>query len=103
MVSTRNEHVRPALNQRLRLLIKTPGAKRSFVPGEGETITITDKNGKELWSFKNPEGQGNPDVIIYDVQIDLLIEREFGHLCQKTWNLGTADPPAGTTPQRLGP
>ena len=68
------------------ILIKAPGATRHFVPGEGETITITDKAGKELWSFKNREGQGNPGVIIYDVQIDLLTERDFGHFCQNTWN-----------------
>src|SRR6516225_10063620 len=57
------------------ILIKAPGVKRSFVPREGETITITDKDGKELWSFKNREGQDNPGVIIYDVHIDLLTAR----------------------------
>jgi hypothetical protein len=36
------------------LLIKTPGATRRFSPGEGETIAILDKNGKETWSVKIP-------------------------------------------------
>jgi hypothetical protein len=67
------------------ILVKAPGAKRTFVPREGETITITDKHGKELWSFKNPQGQANPGVTIYDVQINLLTEREFGHFAQNTW------------------
>jgi hypothetical protein len=35
-------------------LINAPGVTRRFVPREGETITITDKDGKELWSFKVP-------------------------------------------------
>ena len=79
------------------ILIKAPGATRRFVPKEGETITITDKDGKELRSFKNPQGQANPGVIIYDVQIDLLTERDFGHFCQKTWTRGPVEntvPPA---------
>ena len=79
------------------ILIKAPGATRHFVPREGETITITDKDGKQLWSFKNPEGQGNPGVIIYDVQIDLLTERDFAHFCQNTWNSNPTTPP-DTTP-----
>ena len=78
--------------------IKAPNAKRSFVPREGETITITDKSGKELWSFKNPQGQGNPGVIIYDVQIDISTERDFGHFCQKTWSPAPAAPPSTPPP-----
>jgi hypothetical protein len=30
------------------ILIKAPNATRTFVPLEGETITITDKDGKNL-------------------------------------------------------
>ena len=52
----------------LAILVKAPGASRTFVPREGETITI--KHGKELWTFKNPQGQANPGVIIYDVQLN---------------------------------
>lgn len=85
------------------ILIKAPNAKRSFVPGEGETITITDKSGKELWSFKNPQGQGNPGVIIYDVQIDLSTERDFGHFCQKTWSPAHAPPPNNPPPPTANP
>jgi hypothetical protein len=85
------------------ILIKAPGAKRTFVPLQGETITITDKNGKELWSFKNPQGQGDPGVIIYDVQIDLLTEREFGHFCQNTWSPAHAPPPTTLPPPTTTP
>jgi hypothetical protein len=38
----------------LAILIKAPGVTHHFVPREGETITITDKDGKELWSVKIP-------------------------------------------------
>jgi hypothetical protein len=62
------------------ILIKALGGTRSFVPREGETIT--DKAGKELWSFKHLVGTDNPGVIIYDVQIELLTEREFGKFAQ---------------------
>jgi hypothetical protein len=99
MPTCRYEHNRPGPSQRFRhSLIKAPGATRHFVRGEGETITITDKSGKELWSFKNPQGQGNPGVIIYDVQIDLCTERDFGHFCQKTWTRGQAAPPSTPPP-----
>jgi len=54
-------------------------------PARNSPLSITDKHGKELWSLKNPEGQGNPGVIIYDVQINLITEREFGRFCQNTW------------------
>ena len=74
------------------ILIKAPGAKRTFVPREGETITITDKHGKELWSFKNPQGQANPGVIIYDVEINLSTEREFGQFAQKKPGTAAARP-----------
>ncbi len=74
------------------ILVKALGAKRTFVPREGETITITDKNGKELWSFKAPVGIDDPGVIIYDVQIDLLTERNFAHFCQKTWAPASPQP-----------
>jgi hypothetical protein len=67
------------------LLIKAPGAERHFVPREGETIRILDKDGKELWSLKIPGPINNPGVILHEVQIDLLTERDFGHFCQKTW------------------
>ena len=77
----------------LAILIKAPGVTRRFVPREGETITITDKDGKELWTFKNPEGQGNPGVIIYDVQVDLLTERDFSHFCQNTWTRNSPPQP----------
>ena len=66
------------------ILVKAPDARRTFFPREGETITITDKTGKELWTFKSREGQGNPGVIIFDVKINLLTEREFGRFCQNT-------------------
>jgi hypothetical protein len=48
-------------------------------------------DGKKLWSFKNPAGTANPGVTIYDVQIDLLTEREFGNFAQKTWNRAPVD------------
>jgi len=79
------------------ILIKAPGAKRTSVPREGETITITDKQGKELWSFKNPVGQANPGLIIYDVQINLITEREFGRFCQNTQAPSPA-PQSGSLP-----
>jgi hypothetical protein len=66
-------------------LIKAPGATRRFVLREGEIITITDKNGKELWSFKVPAPIDNPGVIMYEVEIGPLTEREFGRFCQQTW------------------
>ncbi len=78
-----NAPTQPPSTKGLAILIKAPNITRSFVPREGETITITDKDGKELWTFKNPQGQGNPGITIYDVQIDLLTEREFGNLAQK--------------------
>ena len=71
---------------------------RTFVPREGETITILDKDGKELWTFKNRQGQGNPGITIYDVQIDLPTEREFGKFVQKTWNRGPVDQPSTAPP-----
>jgi hypothetical protein len=83
-------------NKGLALLIKAPGIARRFIPGKGETITILDKNGKEVWSIKVPVPNNNPGVTIYDVQIDLLTEREFGNFAQKTWNRGPAHPPAAT-------
>jgi hypothetical protein len=75
------------------LLISAPRAERHFVPLEGETIRILDKDGKELWSLKLPTPINNPGVTLYDVQIDLLTERDFGNFCQNTWNRGrTASP-----------
>jgi hypothetical protein len=85
------------------ILIKAPAATRHFVPGEGETITITDKSGKELWSFKVPDPIDNPGVIIHQVQIDLLTEREFGHFCQNTWSPGHAAPPTTPPPPTANP
>jgi hypothetical protein len=85
------------------ILVKAPNATRTFVPLEGETITITDKDGKELWSFKNREGQANPGVIIYDVNIDLLTKREFGQFCQNTWTRTPAPQPAAPPPQPSNP
>jgi hypothetical protein len=85
------------------ILITAPGATKQFIRGEGETITITDKTGKELWSFKNPQGMDNPGVIIYDVQIDLLTERDFGHFCQKTWSPAAAPAPNTTQPPTNNP
>ena len=65
------------------ILIKATGTKRTFVPKEGETITLTDKHGKELWSFKNPTGRDNPGVIIYTVQIDnTRSNAQLGVRCQ---------------------
>jgi hypothetical protein len=66
------------------ILIKAPGAAH-FVPREGETITITDKTGKELWRIKDRIGADNPGVIIYNLQIDLLTQREFGKFAQNAW------------------
>ena len=89
------------------ILIKAPGAKRTFVPREGETITITDKSGKELWTFKVPVPIDNPGVILYDVQIDLLTERDFSHFCQKTWTcppkLSEGGSPSHATPPTTPP
>jgi hypothetical protein len=48
----------------LALLIKVPDIARSFIPGEGETITILDKNGKEVWSIEVPAPTNNPGVTI---------------------------------------
>jgi hypothetical protein len=79
------------------LLIKAPGVTRSFTPGEGETITIFDKNGNKVWSIELPAPNDNPGVTIHEVQIDLLSERDFGNFCQKTWTRGPAVEPA--TPQ----
>jgi hypothetical protein len=80
--------------QGLALLIKAPSIARSFIPGQGETIKILDKNGKEVWSIEVPAPNNNPGVTIYDVQIDPLTERDFGNFAQKTWSHGPADPPA---------
>ena len=85
------------------ILIKAPNTLRTFVPREGETITITDKHGKQLWSFKNLQGQGNPGLIVYDVQIDLLTEREFGNFAQKTWNRGPVAQLPGALPASRAP
>ena len=67
--------------------------ERRFVPLEGETISILDKNGKELWSLKLPAPINNPGIILHEVQIDLLTEREFGQFCQKTWTRGPSSQP----------
>ena len=75
------------------LLIKAPGAVRRFVPLEGETISILDKDGKELWSLKLPAPINNPGIILHEVQVDLLTEREFGQFCQKTWTRGPSPQP----------
>ena len=85
------------------ILIKAPAATRHFVPGEGETITITDKSGKELWSLKTHRARVTQGVIIYDVQIDLLTEREFGHFCQNTWSPAHAAPPTTPPPPTANP
>jgi hypothetical protein len=98
-----NAPTTPAHTKGLALLIKASGIARSFIPGEGETITILDKNGKEVWSIKVPAPNNNPGVTIYDVQIDLLTEREFGNFAQKTWNRGPADPPAALSPPPANP
>jgi hypothetical protein len=75
------------------LLIKAPRVERRFVPREGETIIILDKNGKELWSLKLPTPINNPGIILHEVQIDLLTEREFGQFCQKTWTRSPSSQP----------
>jgi hypothetical protein len=80
------------------LLIKAPGAERRFVPLQGETIRILDKDGKELWSLKLPAPIDNPGIILHEVQLDLLTEREFGQFCQKTWTRGHSAQP-GSPPQ----
>src|SRR5436305_2137277 len=77
----------------LAILIKAPNTVRTFIPREGETITITDKQGKELWSIRVPVPNKDPGVTIYNVQIDLLTERDFGNFAQKTWTRGLEDPP----------
>jgi hypothetical protein len=87
----------------LALLIKAPRIARSFTSGEGETITILDKNGKEVWSIEVPAPNNNPGVTIYEVQIDLLTEREFGNFAQKTWNRSPAEPPAAVPPPPTNP
>jgi hypothetical protein len=75
------------------LLIKARRVERRFVPREGETIRILDKDGKELWSIKVPAPIDNLGVILHEVQIDLLTEREFGHFCQNTWTRGPSTQP----------
>jgi hypothetical protein len=80
------------------LLIKAPRAERRFVPLQGETICILDKDGKELWSLKFPAPINNPGIILHEVQIDLLTERDFGQFCQKTWTRGPSHQP-GPPPQ----
>jgi hypothetical protein len=60
------------------LLIKAPHAVRTFEPRKGDTIKILDESGKEIWSLKLPIPQGNPGIILHEVQIDLLTERSFG-------------------------
>ena len=82
----------------LAILIKAPNTVRTFVPREGETITITDKQGKELWSIRVPVPNKDPGVTIYNVQIDLLTERDFGNFAQKTWNRGPRQPALHRTP-----
>jgi len=94
-MSTGNE------NKGFALLIKAPRVVRSFVPLKGETISVRDKSGKEIWSVTVPAPIDNPGMILNEVQIDLLTEREFGRFCQNTWTrgesqgAGTAGPPAG--------
>ena len=85
------------------LLIKALGAVRRFVPRDGETITILDKHGKEIWSLKLPMPIDNPGVILHEVQIDLLTEREFGNFCQKTWNRAAPDQTATPAPPPPNP
>lgn len=85
------------------ILIKAPGVKRNFVPRQGETITITDKDGRELWSFKDPVGRDNPGVIIHTVHIDLLTEREFARFVQGTWIHKPAAPPDTDAPATNNP
>ena len=70
------------------LLIKAPRVVRSFVPLKGETISIRDESGKEIWSLTLPIPIEDPGVILHEVQIDLLTEREFGKFCQNTWTRG---------------
>jgi hypothetical protein len=84
------------------LLIKAPRVERRFIPLEGETISILDKNGKELWSLKLPAPINNPGIILHEVQIDLLTEREFGQFCQKTWTRGPSSQP-DSVPHSLNP
>jgi hypothetical protein len=67
------------------LLIKAPRIERRFVPKEGETIAILDKDGKEIWSVKIPAPIDNPGLILHEVRIDLLTERSFGNFCKQTW------------------
>jgi hypothetical protein len=74
------------------VLIKAAGAKH-LRPREGETITITDKDCKELWSFKNPQGQNNPGVVIYDVQIDPPNRARVRKLLPEALNPQPATPP----------
>ena len=82
------------------ILIKTPAVRR-FTKFEGERIAILDKNGKELWTVKIPQGIDNPGIIAYSVHLDLLTEREFGHFCQKTWD--HARPDQAETPPPTNP
>jgi hypothetical protein len=68
------------------LLIKAARTVRRFVPKEGETIAILDEHGKEVWSLKIPAPIDNPGLILQEVQIDLLTERDFVNFCKMTWN-----------------
>jgi hypothetical protein len=103
MHTNMNTPTTPAPTKGLALLIKAPSIARTFIPTEGETIKLLDKNGKEVWSIKVPAPNNNPGVTIYDVQIDLLIERDFGHFAQKTWNRSPAEPPAALPPPTANP
>ena len=85
------------------LLIKAPGATRSFTPKQGETITILDKDGIEVWSLKLPAPINNPGIILQEVQIDLLTERAFANFCQKTWDRGRTDQPGTPAPPPTSP
>jgi hypothetical protein len=85
------------------LLIKTPRVERRFVPLQGDTIRILDKNGKELWSVKVPAPINNPGIILHEVELNLLTARDFVQFCQKTWTRNDSTQPASPPPSTNNP
>jgi hypothetical protein len=60
MLTRRYEHNRPGPSKGLAILIKAAGATRHFVPGEGETITITVELESARRCSEHRSGYGRP-------------------------------------------
>ena len=65
------------------LLISAPNSNKKFVPLVGETSTISDKDGKKLWSMTIPGPQNNRGVRIAEVEIGLLTQRYFDEFIRR--------------------